>query len=226
METKIDLSILRRLPLFQTLTEAEIRELTPQAQVETREKNGLIYDVGGSSEYLYILEKGAVKTGAYAEEGREALKAICHPVCLFGELGLIGENRRREFARALVPGTRVIALPIEAFKKLMRANHDLCLNVLDQIGVRLLEVEKRMEAIIFQDARSRIIQFLKESASDRGSRVGFEWLFKHSLTQQDIANITGTSRQTVTSVLNELRKDNLIHFNRRSILIRDMAKLA
>ncbi|MEO1713645.1 MAG: helix-turn-helix domain-containing protein [Bacteroidota bacterium] len=51
-------------------------------------------------------------------------------------------------------------------------------------------------------------------------------LVKHCLTQQDIANITGTSRQTVTSVLNDLKKENLIYFNRRSILIRDMAKLS
>ncbi|MDF1867710.1 MAG: helix-turn-helix domain-containing protein [Saprospiraceae bacterium] len=50
-------------------------------------------------------------------------------------------------------------------------------------------------------------------------------LLKHCLTQQDIANITGTSRQTVTSVLNDLKKENLIHFNRRTILIRDVNTL-
>jgi CRP-like cAMP-binding protein len=55
--------------------------------------------------------------------------------------------------------------------------------------------------------------------------VGYEMLVKHSLTQQDIANLTGTSRQTVTSVLNDLRKSDLIYFNRKSILIRDMTRL-
>ncbi|MFT5763438.1 MAG: CRP/FNR family cyclic AMP-dependent transcriptional regulator, partial [Saprospiraceae bacterium] len=84
----------------------------------------------------------------------------------------------------------------------------------------------RLESLIFKDARTRIIEFLKDSAEKRGRRVGYEMLLKHSLTQQDIANLTGTSRQTVTSVLNELRKSDLIYFNRRSILIRDMAKLA
>ena len=74
--------------------------------------------------------------------------------------------------------------------------------------------------------RARIIDFIKESAEKRGRRVGFEMLFKHCLTQQDIANITGTSRQTVTSVLNDLKRSDLIYFNRRSILIRDIAKLA
>jgi len=79
--------------------------------------------------------------------------------------------------------------------------------------------------LIFKDARARIIDFLKDSVEKRGRRVGFEMLVKNTLTQQDIANITGTSRQTVTSVLNNLRKSYLIYFNRKSILIRDMQKL-
>ena len=89
-----------------------------------------------------------------------------------------------------------------------------------------MKAENRLEGLIFKDARTRIVDFIKEYAETRGRQVGYERLFKHSLTQQDIANLTGTSRQTVTSVLNELRKSNLIYFNRNSILIRDMAKLA
>ena len=50
-------------------------------------------------------------------------------------------------------------------------------------------------------------------------------MIKHSLTQQDIANLVGASRQTVAAILNELRKSNLIHFNRNTILIRDIDKL-
>ena len=93
------------------------------------------------------------------------------------------------------------------------------------IGDRLRRVEDRLESLIFKDARTRIIDFIKDSASKRGRQVGFETLIKHSLTQQDIANLTGTSRQTVTSVLNELKKLNLIYFTRKSILVRDLAKL-
>ena len=95
------------------------------------------------------------------------------------------------------------------------------------IGNRLKKAESRLESLIFKDARTRIIDFLKESAEKRGSKIGIdEMLVKHSLTQQDIANITGTSRQTVTSVLNDLKRSDLIYFNRRSILIRDIGRLA
>ena len=70
-----------------------------------------------------------------------------------------------------------------------------------------------------------VVEFLKESAGERGRQVGYETLVKHGLTQQDIANLVGASRQTVTAILNELKKSNLIHFNRNTILIRDMDKL-
>jgi CRP-like cAMP-binding protein len=93
------------------------------------------------------------------------------------------------------------------------------------IGNRLSNTERRLESLVFKDARSRIIDFLRSNAETRGRKVGYETFFKHNLTQQDIANFTGTSRQTVTSVLNDLRKSNLIYFNRTGILIRDMSKL-
>ena len=79
---------------------------------------------------------------------------------------------------------------------------------------------------LFKDARERIIDFLKDNARINGRQVGLEMLIKHSLTQQDIANYTGTSRQTVTYVLNDLRRQNQIYFKRKSILIRDISNLS
>ncbi|MEM9260866.1 MAG: Crp/Fnr family transcriptional regulator, partial [Bacteroidota bacterium] len=86
-------------------------------------------------------------------------------------------------------------------------------------------VSDKIENLIFKDARSRIVNFLYEVVAERGRKVGYEMLLKHSLTHQDIASITCTSRQTVTLVLNELRKENLIYFNRGRILVRDMETL-
>lgn len=219
-------SIFQEVQMFQSLTSEETGMLQDSATVLTLPKNACIYEVDTPSDHLYILVKGTVKIGAFSSDEREVLKAIIHPLSVFGELGLVGEKTRREFARTINEETQLVCVPIREVQKLMERNTALGMSVLDHIGSRLLQIERRMESLIFQDARTRIIQFLKESAAKRGRRVGFEWLFKHSLTQQDIANITGTSRQTVTSVLNELRKDNLIHFNRKSILIRDLARLS
>ena len=87
-------------------------------------------------------------------------------------------------------------------------------------------MERKIESLVFKDARSRIVEFLHDMAVEKGQKVGFEMMIKNHLTHKDIASLTGTSRQTVTTVMNELREQNLINFDRRRILIRDIEKLA
>lgn len=94
------------------------------------------------------------------------------------------------------------------------------------MGFRLRKMERRIESLVFKDARSRIVEFLKEMAEEKGQKVGFETMIKNHFTHKDIASLTGTSRQTVTTIMNELREENVITFDRRRILIRDMEKLA
>lgn len=217
---------LEQFPLFEVLTSEEKKQLLEVVEFKVRPKFSYIYMPEEPSNSVFFLVKGTIKIGTHSNDGKEVIKSILHPYAMFGEFGIVGEQRRQDFARAMNDEVHYFVLKVEDFKALMRTNHQLSLNVLALIGERLRRAESRLEALIFKDARTRIIDFLKDSAEQRGRRVGYEMLFKHSLTQQDIANITGTSRQTVTSVLNELRKENLIYFNRRSILIRDIGKLA
>jgi CRP/FNR family transcriptional regulator, cyclic AMP receptor protein len=90
----------------------------------------------------------------------------------------------------------------------------------------MLDMEQRLESLVFKDSRTRIIEFLKQLGEKKGQRVGYETLVRKFMTHQEIANLTATSRQTVTTVLNELRNKNVLTFNRRRLLIRDMGALA
>ncbi|HMQ50165.1 MAG TPA: Crp/Fnr family transcriptional regulator [Saprospiraceae bacterium] len=220
------LDFLRHFPLLEGIQEETLQTIGQYIETAKYEKHEIIYQENEDSEYLYFLIKGIVKIGKYASDGREVIKHILHPMAIFGELCLTHENRRSDFAIAMNEEVHLLRIHIGHLRHIMRNNNELALRVLQFIGKRLERVERRLESLIFKDARERIIEFIKEVASRRGKRVGYETLIKHSLTQQDIANITGTSRQTVTSVLNELRKSNLIYFNRRSILIRDLERLA
>ena len=94
------------------------------------------------------------------------------------------------------------------------------------MGSRVLEMEKRLESLVFKDSRTRIIEFLLEIAEKKGRRVGFETEVRKFITHQEIANLTATSRQTVTTLLNDLRERNILTFDRRRLLIRDMEKLS
>lgn len=213
-------------PIFQCLTEEESRRLDEMADYKVKPKFSYIYLPDEASENVFFLAKGTVKIGTHSDDGKEVIKSLIHPTAMFGELGVIGENKRQDFAQALREEVHIYVLKVEDLKRLMRSNFMLCDKMMAILGNRLMNAESKLESLIFKDARTRIIEFIKDSVSKSGRRIGYEMLLKHSLTHQDIANITCTSRQTVTLVLNELRKSDLIYFNRGKILIRDMAKLA
>ena len=107
----------------------------------------------------------------------------------------------------------------------MYENKELSFKILKLIGLRLMKLERKLELLVFKDARTRIIEFLKDAAAWKGKKVGMETMIHTKLTHKDIASLTGTSRQTVTTILNELKDQNLINFDRRKILIRDLEKL-
>ena len=225
MKGDIQLDILKQFPIFDDLSDSCLEAIANNMTFHAKPKYSYIYMSDEPSMEVFFLTKGIIKTGNHSSDGREVIKTILHPFAMFGELSLIGEKKRQGFARAMNESIEYYALTTAKFQVLMREYHQLSMNFLQLIGGRLRRVESRLESLVFKDARTRIIEFIKDTASKRGRRVGYEMLLKHCLTQQDIANLTGTSRQTVTSVLNDLKKSNLIYFNRNSILIRDMAKL-
>jgi CRP-like cAMP-binding protein len=172
-----------------------------------------------------MIAQGSVKIGSYSQRGKEITKTILRKGEIFGELALAGEEHRLDFAQSMSDDTRVCSMGIDMMQNLMVKNKALSLKIFKLIGFRFRKLERRLESLVFKDARTRIVEFIKEMAEERGQKVGFETMVKNQLTHQDIANLTGTSRQTVTTILNDLRERNLINFDRRKILIRDMDKL-
>ncbi len=219
------MTFLAQFPLFSSLNGKERERLAEMMELKVKPRYSFIYLTDEPSDQLFFLAKGTVKIGTHSSDGKEVIKNLIHPLAMFGELGLIGETSRKEFAQALKKDVHLYAVKVDDFKSLMRNNFDLCNKVMMSFGDLLVKAENKLESLIFKDARTRIIDFIKDAINKRGRRVGYEMLLKHSLTHQDIANITCTSRQTVTLVLNELKKSDLIYFNRGKILVRDMAKL-
>lgn len=226
MKTISNNSFFETFPLFDCLSDEERQSLKNMSEHRIKPRYSFIYLPDEKSDTIFFLAKGAIKIGTHSIDGKEVIKSLIHPLAMFGELGLIGETQRQDFAQALKEEVHIYAIKVEDFKRLMRGNFTLCDRVMSLFGNRLMKAENKLEGLIFKDARTRIVEFIKDSVTERGKRVGYEMLLRHSLTHQDIANITCTSRQTVTLVLNELRKNNLIYFNRGKILVRDMVKLA
>jgi CRP-like cAMP-binding protein len=213
------------LPIFENLGELDFEQILSTSFEKSFRRSEAIYKQGNTVDGLYILKSGKVKINKLTDDGKEVIKEICSPTAIFGFDALMGKTHWEENALPLHDSVETLFTPIEIVRRLQKQSVEFNRNILKIFGKQLLSTEKRLESMILEDARSRIINFIKGLANKHGTQVGFETLVKHHMTQQDIANMTGTSRQTVTSILNDLKNANLIYFNRKSILIRDLNKL-
>lgn len=223
--TQSKLWYLERINLLKNLSEEEMMDVDQHTIMKTAKKNSYIYFPEEPSSVIFFLKQGRVKIGTFSEDGKEVIKAILQAGEFFGELGIAGEERRNDFAIAMDDDVRFCAMNVDDVKSMMSKNPDLSLDITITIGERLRKVERRLESLIFKDAHTRIVDFIREMAEDYGTLVGDEILVKHNLTHQDIANLTATSRQTVTSVLNQLKDEDKIHLERNKLLVRDLSRL-
>lgn len=212
--------------LFNVLCPHKVKTMDQTHTFNHYKKSQFIYFPEEPSKYIYMIAEGRVKIGNYTSDGKEVVKAILSKGEIFGELALTGEDTRSDFAQAMDEDTQICPMSIQDMQELMKDDKELSLKIFKLIGFRIKRLEKKIESLVFKDARTRIIEFIRDAAEWKGQKVGFETLVNTKLTHKDIANLTGTSRQTVTTILNELKEKNLITFNRRRILIRDLEKLA
>lgn len=221
--------ILKDLELFRSLSDLQIEQIAHQATYKKFSKGEFIYQTGDEVKYVYILNKGSVKSGINTGEDRILLKEIVYKSELLGENVMTIDKVRRAFAQT-VTDSEVFQIPIAYFKHLLGKNPQLCQELTYILINKMSNLEKRMSNFVFKKAQSRIIEFLKDLANTKGIKIGLEEiLVNHGLSHKEIANITDTSRQTVARVLGDLKRQNVIHFSARKphkILIRNILNLS
>jgi len=187
-------------------------------------KGEYVYLPEQAADKIYFIMEGRVKIGSFNDQNKEITKAILSKGELFGELSLIGEDTRRDFAITMEK-TAVCIMSVDEMKAMLKDHSALSIFFMKIMGSRVLDMEQRLESMVFKDSRSRIVEYLADTVKKKGQRVGYEWVVRKFITHQEIANLTATSRQTVTTVLNDLRNKNLLTFNRKRLLVRDLDKL-
>ena len=188
------------------------------------EKNQFVYLPDDKSDLIYFIAEGRIKISSTSDDGKEIIKALLSKGEVFGELSLLGEQNRRDTAVAL-EDTKLCCITRDEMNGLIQDHSSLSLFFMKIMGSKVLEMENRLESLVFKDSRSRIVEYLVELVRKNGQRIGYEWVVRNFITHQEIANLTATSRQTVTTVLNELRTEEIITFNRKRLLVRDLDKL-
>ncbi|TXF90584.1 Crp/Fnr family transcriptional regulator [Neolewinella aurantiaca] len=187
--------------------------------------NQYVYLPDEPAKKIFLVNKGRIKIGTYDAYGKEVTKAILSPGEVFGELALISDGGRRDFAYSLEE-SELYVLDKNVLSEMLREKAEVQQFFMRLIGNRTLKLEQRLENLMFKTSRSRITEFLHQLAESRGRTVGYEREVRNMLTHKEIADLTGTSRQTVNAVLNDLRRQNILTFNRKRMLVRDMSLLA
>jgi CRP/FNR family cyclic AMP-dependent transcriptional regulator len=187
--------------------------------VRVLKKNAILRYSEMLHKYVYLLKEGCLKIAVTNEEGKEVIKYLVKPGDLFGEISLLGISESYEDYAVALADSVVYFADVEQMQQWINVDPDLRTKIYKQMGERIRKAENRFLSMAFNDAHTRICSFLTELSSEFGKQTDEGYEIKNFLTHDDIAKLTDTSRQTVSSILNELRDQKLIEYNAEIIQI-------
>ncbi|MES1215043.1 MAG: Crp/Fnr family transcriptional regulator [Bacteroidota bacterium] len=217
MSDEIKYAYLKSHPLFANAGEQKIMEACSMVKVKTVFRGETLNYGEGDYCKIYLLIKGKIKITECDTMDNELIKDILTAPDLFGDLGLAGSPSLDEFAEALTANTVVCVFNSMQFKKMLSENPMIALNYANFVNNKLKKLENRHSDLVFRDAKSRLISFMKNWAQSDGSRMGDKIILNNYLTHSDIAGVIATSRQSVNVLLNELRDAGVLFYNRKRI---------
>lgn len=216
---------LRDHKLFRTLSFSQIRQLCIITGFKKAQKGEIIYFSSSDVPRIFLLKKGNIKIVAVDEDGNETIKDIIQKGDLFGELTLETDDQTNEYAKVLSDDVAICSFLLSDFEDLLLRNPSLALSYTKFVGLKMKRIKNSYSNLISKDAKTRLFQFLKDWAEKEGKRVENKVVIENYLTQNDIAQIICTSRQTATQLLNEMENKGTLIYNRKEIIILDITKL-
>ncbi|GMR04981.1 MAG: Crp/Fnr family transcriptional regulator [Thermodesulfobacteriota bacterium] len=195
--------------VFSGLTEKDRDTMASMLRPVNVKKKSIIYNMGDSADNIYILKEGRIKITHITEDGKELTLDILEPGDIFGELALAGEQERETSAEAL-EDSFICTIKREDFEDFVGKNPLLSLTITKWIGSRLRRIENRLENLLFQDVRTRILTLFNDLAARYGTDVDEGRKLNIRLSHQEIANLVGATRETVTLEINNLKKSGEI----------------
>ncbi len=216
---------LRDHKLFRTLSMSQIKQLCIITGFKKANKGEIIYFSSSDLPRIFLLKKGNIKIMAVDEDGNETIKEILQKGDLFGELTLDADNDSNEYAKVISDDVAICSFLMSDFEDLLLRNPSLALSYTKFVGLKMKRIRNSYSNLISKDAKSRLYQFLRDWAEKEGKKTENKVILENYLTQNDIAQIICTSRQTATLLLNEMETNGTLIYNRKEICIPDITKL-
>jgi CRP/FNR family transcriptional regulator len=205
--------------LFQSMTKEEIESVEEHVFTLHLKRGERINFAKNLNKYVYLVNEGVLKVVARDEEGKETIVCLTKKGNIFGALPLLGDFELPEDYAEAIEDSAVSFIDTEKLHQWMTNNHDLRTKIRAHIGQKLQRIENRLLSMIFKDAKTRIHDFLVEFVKEFGIKTENGYEVKNFLTNDEVAKLTATSRQTVNSILNELRDQKMIEYNKDILFI-------
>lgn len=215
---------LKGVPLFEGLDEAHLEALAQVTASRRFPKGVTIFFEGDRGDALYIVRVGYVKIYRVAEDGREKTLALLSNGEFFGEMALLDEEPRSAVAETL-ESTTLYILHRNDFRRLLAESASMSLQILRVLTRRLRQTNAQVTDLVFKDVRSRVGRALLDLAKRHGVAIEAGSKVALKLTHQELANLVGTARETVSRILAEFQDARYITFEGRYVVVVDREAL-
>ena len=218
-----NIKLLQSVALFWDLKDEELGYISEKMVSRQYDTGNYIFLEESDGEQCFFVVKGSVKITRLSKEGREVILAMLNQGDFFGEMSLIDGESRSANVIALEK-TEVLTLNRKDFLIVLHDYPKIAIQLLKELASRLRKSDRHIASLSLSDAEKRIALSIIRFADDQGTIRNGKVSISKIPIQQDIANMAGTSRETVSRALSVLEKENLIERHGRELIILDYKK--
>lgn len=219
-----DEDVVRRAPLFTALDAEAASTLRASMDSVKINKGGILFAEGDEGDHLYVIVEGKLKLGTSSGDGRENLLSILGPGEMFGELSLFDPGPRTSTATA-VTDAKLLSLGHAKLIPWLKQNPEVALQLLGRLAQRLRRTNEAVGDLVFSDVPGRVAKALIDLGDRFGKETTDGLLVHHDLTQEELAQLVGASRETVNKALADFAGRGWLKLDGRSVLITDVERL-
>lgn len=219
-KTGVSLTVLRALPIFETLDDECLAPLTRVAMLRNIPRSTVVLHDGDRTDNIYFVLSGALKVQVSDLEGREVILSMLGPGELFGEMGVLDDHPRSATVLAVEP-SEVVMIGKADFKQCLIENPDVSLFIMRNLTKRLRLADRNIESLALLDVYGRVARLLLESSETIDGRQ----VVTHKISKQDIAKMIGASREMVSRVMRDLLLQGLIEEENGQLILVDLSVL-
>jgi len=220
-----DDQIVRRAPLFTALDDASAASLRASMENVRLNKGAVLFSEGDEGDHLYVIVEGKLKLGTSSGDGRENLLSVLGPGEMFGELSLFDPGPRTATATA-VTDVRLLSLGHDKVGPWITQHPQVSLELLARLAQRLRRTNEVVGDLVFSDVPGRVAKALIDLGERFGKETNEGLYVNHDLTQEELAQLVGASRETVNKALADFASRNWIRLDGRAVLVLDVERLS